>query len=199
MACAGERTAAESGSWPDAFGPKHTDGPNYRPERSTKRVMQRIICCFAVLLAIAIGSVLAGAPAPTGAPVGARPQAAGTPSEAPRRLREGTALVDTRGTFQLTADGAMFLADNGARFTALENLNLERVTTATGEHPEQLRWVVSGMITEFRGSNFLLLERTILEPAGQNSREPRRSAGGAADPVTMPKAGLSGASVPGTF
>ena len=42
---------------------------------------------------------------------------------------------------------------------ALENLSLERIADAMRVDSADNRWVVTGRITEFRGQNFLWIER----------------------------------------
>lgn len=80
------------------------------------------------------------------------------------RLREGTELTDALGTFRLTGDRATFtLADGSARFSGLENLTLERVANVIGGDPSPLEWVVSGVVTEYKGNNYLLVTRAILK------------------------------------
>ena len=102
------------------------------------------------------------------------------------RIREGSPLLDVRGHFELTADGAAFFADDGVRLVALPNLALERIVATTREHPDRLQWIVSGNITEFRGANYLLITRGVLEH--KRSGKPTRSplAGGGSAPGSQP-------------
>jgi len=80
------------------------------------------------------------------------------------RLREGMQIVDRLGHFRMTGDRLTFFAADGqGRFVALENLALERVAMVLAKNPGPLRWKVTGKITEFRGANFLLVERAILK------------------------------------
>jgi hypothetical protein len=97
----------------------------------------------------------------------------GQASAAAERIREGTNISEKSGQFQPTGDRLMFyLADTGQRLGTLENLNLERVAKMVGDSPEPLEWNVSGMVTEFQGVNYLLVERAVLKTKLQ-----RRSAG----------------------
>lgn len=94
-------------------------------------------------------------------------------SAAVERLREGTVLTEQVGRFQLAGDRIMFyLADGGQRLGTLENLNLERVAKLVADSPDPLEWTVSGMVTEFQGVNYLLVERAVLK-----NRQQRRTAG----------------------
>lgn len=80
-----------------------------------------------------------------------------------RRLREGAELVDQVGLFQVTGDRVAFVADPGnRRFIVLENLSLERIARTLAERPQESQWKVSGTVTEFRGTNFILIRRAVL-------------------------------------
>ncbi|MBN2022378.1 MAG: hypothetical protein JW809_06245 [Pirellulales bacterium] len=84
------------------------------------------------------------------------------------RLREGTRIVDQLGYFRNTGDRVAFFSEDGAgRFIGLENLNLQRVSAVIGQQPEKRLWKVSGAITEYRGENFLLIDRVTLESWGK--------------------------------
>jgi hypothetical protein len=91
----------------------------------------------------------------TSAPGSDRPQ---------QRIREGTEIVDHLGCFKIVGDRVLFFSGkDGQRFVGLENLNLERIARDVANRPEPLQWRVSGSVTEFRGNNFLLVERAILK------------------------------------
>ena len=47
----------------------------------------------------------------------------------------------------------------GQRLVALENLALQRVARSLAERSQESQWKVSGMVTEFRGANYILLRR----------------------------------------
>jgi len=113
-----------------------------------------------VLLAVAMAGIgLPQAPAP-GPP--SSPRVLPVAEAPPPRVREGTELVDQTGAFQIVGERVVFVAErNSQRFVALENLNLERIARTVASHPYPLQWRVSGRITEFRGNNFILVERAI--------------------------------------
>jgi hypothetical protein len=76
------------------------------------------------------------------------------------RVREGEVLTDMVGFFKMTGERATFYSiDKRHRLMALENLNLQRVAEVISVEPEQLQWTVSGTVTEYQGSNYLLLRR----------------------------------------
>ena len=79
-------------------------------------------------------------------------------------VREGTRLVDQRGFFKHRGDGATFHAKDGSfKIEGLENLGLQRVvrTISSSNKPGEIEWLVSGLITEFQGLNYLFLDRAI--------------------------------------
>jgi len=79
-------------------------------------------------------------------------------------LREGGEIVNQAGYFHATGNRLAFeSSDNKRNFIALENRNLERVTQAIAENAKQLEWIVSGTISEYRGENFLLVNRAELK------------------------------------
>lgn len=81
------------------------------------------------------------------------------------RLREGTRLVDVVGTFQaIGADGITF-SPRGSKdsYRVLENLALERIGRAMDETRGARQWVVSGLITEYRGANYLLVSKAVMQ------------------------------------
>lgn len=79
------------------------------------------------------------------------------------RLREGTELVDQPGSFRMTGDRIAFFTDLGkGRLIALENLALERVGRTIEDNPSPPKWLVTGVITEYRGENLLFIQRAVL-------------------------------------
>lgn len=87
-------------------------------------------------------------------------------------LREGTQLSDASGHFKLSGSRVVFvLADGSRRFTVLENLNLERIAQMARDDAQRVAWTVSGLVTEYQGTNYLLIRR-----ARRRSLPPRRPA-----------------------
>jgi hypothetical protein len=81
-----------------------------------------------------------------------------------QRIREGDKLADQVGSFKLTGDRlTFFTADGSRRFNGLENLNLERITQMVGDSPDPLEWRVSGIVTEYRGANYLLITQAVVK------------------------------------
>lgn len=121
--------------------------------------------CAAVLL---LAAALIGAPASNATDEDARAAAhetdvESTPPQANLRVREGTEVVDQTGHFRISGGRVVFFtADGQRRLVGLENLNLERIARTVAETPQTLEWDVTGTITEYRGANFLLIQRAVL-------------------------------------
>ncbi len=99
------------------------------------------------------------------------------PRETPvgERLREGTRIVGVVGTFQVVADQATFnSADGKYHLVGLENLTLERIVKRARDEPQPLAWSVDGTVTEYLGSNYLLVTRAVLR-SQQFGKSARRS------------------------
>ena len=83
------------------------------------------------------------------------------------RLREGTRLTDVIGTFQsIGNDNVSFsLGGNGNKdsFRVLENLALQRINQVLDENRGPRQWIVSGLITEYRGSNYILVTKAVID------------------------------------
>ncbi len=89
----------------------------------------------------------------------------GTMSEKKKRTREGTQFKDFRGIFRVVGQRTLFCSlDGSERFVCLENLNLERILTSIEENPSRSAWKIDGIYTEFRGENFLLIQRGVVAP-----------------------------------
>lgn len=108
---------------------------------------------------------------PTGLPATSEPTATATPAPAPgnakpsERIREGTRLTDVTGTFQSIGNENVSFSPSGSKdsFRVLENLALERISRTLDENRGPQKWIVSGLITEYRGSNYLLVTKAVIE------------------------------------
>ncbi len=78
-------------------------------------------------------------------------------------LREGTAVAESKGKFQLVGDRIVFHdTQHGHSLPCLENLMLQRVESYLKEDQDQRQaWVVTGKVTEFNGGNYLWIDRAI--------------------------------------
>ena len=76
------------------------------------------------------------------------------------RLREGTRLIDVTGSFLVNG--------NKESYRVLQNLALQRVSFALEDNRALRQWIISGTITEFRGQNYLLLTKAVIQlPDGE--------------------------------
>ena len=74
------------------------------------------------------------------------------------------------GTFQAAgADSVSFLVNgNKESYRVLQNLALQRVSFALEDNRALRQWIISGTITEFRGQNYLLLTKAVIQlPDGE--------------------------------
>ncbi len=76
-------------------------------------------------------------------------------------------MTNQLGTFKLTGDRITFFPEGEAdSLRVLENLALERIWKMLDEMSGR-QWSVNGAVTEYRGHNFLLIERAVVR-----SRQP---------------------------
>jgi hypothetical protein len=109
-------------------------------------------------------------PAPRDATSGAGAVAPGAPSTTV--LREGTSLIDRTGRLTHSADGQQaeftFDADGQAMHDPpviiLPNLKLMQMESAVGGSNRDLRFRITGMVTEYRSRNYILLEKVVVVP-----------------------------------
>ncbi|MGA2230920.1 MAG: hypothetical protein ABSH22_08470 [Tepidisphaeraceae bacterium] len=92
-------------------------------------------------------------------------------------LREGTDIVDRMGRLKKTADGTqeelVFESDGKAMMDApmviLPNLVLMSMETAANQASHDLRFRVTGTVTEYRARNYILLEKfVVVQDKGEN-------------------------------
>ncbi len=116
-------------------------------------------------------------------PLTAAEEVPAAPGEAAQtRLREGTKITEQLGTFKIRGDRATFYPEGDEQgYCGLENLNLARIYQMVSESPDELCWVVSGMITEYNGSNYLLVTRAVRKTKPLDA-QPRRTAAAVARP-----------------
>lgn len=136
--------------------------------RSSYLALALLSLGFTIALARGAGSEeLAVAPAASlsksarNPPVG---EDGGSGNKEQQRLREGTVLVDEVGYFKRAGDRAMFYrAGSKHGMGVLENLNLQRVIGRITDNTDQLDWVVTGKVTEYKNRNYLLINRVMLK------------------------------------
>lgn len=87
------------------------------------------------------------------------------------RWREGE-VIELDGRLELSGDRAIFYPPEGEPLRVLENLALERITRVLTESPGERTWLVSGVITEYRGSNYLLLSKAMRRALKEKPTKP---------------------------
>lgn len=79
------------------------------------------------------------------------------------RVREGKRIKDPTASFQIVGERVhCVLNQHNLTVVVLENLTLERVHHYLLRGGDNPTWEVEGVITEYEGSNFLLLHRAIV-------------------------------------
>ena len=77
-------------------------------------------------------------------------------------LREGTPLVDVKGRFRRQNERFQFVEEGSNKsFKCLENLSLQRVDASQQDDDRKVVWLVSAKVTEYKGENFLVLEKAV--------------------------------------
>ena len=87
-------------------------------------------------------------------------------------MREGTFIVDRTGRLSRSADGQQmefsFDADGRAMrdppVVLLPNLKLVQMETAVSTSSRDLKFRITGMVTEYKGRNYVLLEKVVVVP-----------------------------------
>jgi len=91
------------------------------------------------------------------------------------RLREGTHLLDAPGRFEAVGDRVSFvIEESGQSVGVLENLAMDRVFRVLKGNQGRTQWTVSGTITEYNETNYILLTKAVQDgkPATQDSAKP---------------------------
>lgn len=89
--------------------------------------------------------------------------------EPAKLMREGARLESRLMIVRSSGENLTLEAeDDKQSFEALENLALERILQAVRADSNDKRWLVTGQVTEYRGRNFILLERVSRAPRTSN-------------------------------
>lgn len=143
-----------------------TNEPIHSPQRSASTALAPVLrcCLWLALVAVAGVSLAAQVSSQRGKP-------ADSADGAKVMLhREGTKIKDEPGRFALVGNRINFVTSPGLQYVCLENLNLERVARIMGSTPDSVEWVISGAVTEYQGSNYLLIDRStrkLVAPKGR--------------------------------
>ena len=89
-----------------------------------------------------------------------------------QRLREGMKLVNRIGELHGVGGRVVFKLDGEPHsLQLLENLALERVIGDLDQ--TNRKWSISGVVTEYKGGNYLLLQRAVLKARVSHPSSPR--------------------------
>ena len=149
--------------------------------RAEPRIVLAGLFCFFVVLSNVSWAPAKNAPASAEKPdspekqdLPEKPDSPAKPVTSQFIQREGTRIVDRGGYFRMDGDRVVFFSsERKNRYVALENLNLERIVQALADQPRQRLWKVTGMLTEYQGENYLLVEKALLENWDSKRRKPR--------------------------
>jgi hypothetical protein len=136
------------------------------PSALDRAPMAGLMCAGALLLGVALAGARSSNPNENGAAstaetiTGSTEKPTGENQETVARFHEDGEIVEQVGQFSIGGDRVVFVTANGQhRFIALENRSLEGVASTIGGNLASVPWIVSGKITEYRGSYYLLLTR----------------------------------------
>ena len=112
-----------------------------------------------------------------------------------QRAREGSLVTDEAGSFEFVGDRIVFVPAGGREsLRVLENLALERIVRELGDARDQRNWSVCGLLTEFKGANYLLVTKALLQtPATPTATRPGRTS-----PPAAPASISPGSTTPAT-
>jgi hypothetical protein len=149
---------------------RRTPTPPYTESVPNRLPVAALTCAIVLLLGMALAGAQSRDPLGDDPPQAPADQTAvpSPSSQAEFRIREGTQIVDRMGYFRSAGDRLTFFsADGKQRLVALENLNLERIGRRIADQPDPLLWSITGTVTEYRGTNYLLVRMAVLR-----SRQP---------------------------
>lgn len=124
-------------------------------------------------LALALSSAMTGRLTGEGSSSPPTALAPSAPPKTAERMREGSKLIEVVGEFQFSGDRVVFSPEAGGdSLRVLENLALERIGRQLTEGRGSRTWVVSGVVTEFRGGNYLLVTKAVVRLEGDRPSAP---------------------------
>jgi hypothetical protein len=137
-------------------------------------MIRKILLIFFVVFLCSVAVLAQRSPAPPAPGLAEKPVVADNtnkPSEK-KRTREGTTFQGKRVFFRQTGNRTtLYTIDSNERFVCLENLNLERILKSIEENPDQGTWKIDGVFTEFRGENYVLIQRSVISPTDFSNNE----------------------------
>lgn len=117
-----------------------------------------------IIAATTVATVIPGVHGDGPARLTDQAQSAREQKERRNRLREGAEIVDAVGSFEWIGDRLSFVSeDSDSALRILENRMMERVVVTLEGSTGELVWTVNGDVTEYRGSNYLLMSHVKLK------------------------------------
>jgi len=87
-------------------------------------------------------------------------------------IREGTIMQSQHVNFRLSNDRVILTMTSGTeRYICLENLNLQRITDVLKDNPTLTDWTADFIVTEYRGVNYVLIQRAVLSSTSQRTSD----------------------------
>jgi hypothetical protein len=130
------------------------------PSALDRAPMAGLMCAGALLLGVVLAGARSSNSNELGTPSATSVKPGTQDSDSEVRFHEGDELVDQAGRFSPRGDRMLFLtADGKIRLITLENATLDRIAIDLDGNSGPRQWIVSGKVTEYRGSNYLLLTR----------------------------------------
>jgi hypothetical protein len=111
-------------------------------------------------------------PAASGTKTSVKSERSGVPAKI---RREGSRLIGLAGSIRQRGDRFELVpADGGPNLVILENQILERVDAMQSRQAaaKPVVWTVSGLVTEYRGTNYLLLDQASLGAGSRADKTP---------------------------
>lgn len=140
---------------------------------ASRLVIATIVCALLIGASLKCASLLVAAErpmVPTSATEQLLAEAAGEENGGAKDeplVREGEVVENIAGHFRRMGERILFQPAKGGRpWPVLENLSLERVARTIQDTGKlNSPWTVSGVVTEYRGANYLLLSRAMIKTA----------------------------------
>jgi len=85
-------------------------------------------------------------------------------------IREGTTAQSRHVIFRVTGNRVIMMqVQESEKYFCLENLNLQRITDVIRDNPALTDWTVDYAVTEYKGENYVLIQRAILTSTAQRA------------------------------
>jgi len=90
-------------------------------------------------------------------------------------IREGTTMQSQHAIFRIAGNRLVMTTVQGSeRYFCLENLNLQRISDVLRENPTLTDWTVDFIVTEYKGENYVLIQRAVLASAASRNTNQER-------------------------